>query len=426
MSDTTQPTTSIPRDVLIFVAGVGRSDSMKVAHVAQLLSWELNQVASDRTETFTVAPTSVGGEVVHRIERRGGAGTTSAVLDIQGYDTVGELDKNKTSGNPLSRVLTLSLTTVAAVAVFFRVILDGRRRAKTRRQLCQALALLLIVLCIVVYLGIALIALVEAIVRLLQGESAESILNWPQWIVLIGAVVGGLVPAVREQINELGERSVQLARYCHTGTLRHRFSGGLQDLIDRVAQRPDVERIHIVGYSFGALIAMDTLYPHGARPGRCLELVDTFVTIGSPFDLVRMVRPNYGEERTITPEINPTWINIYQPIDVLGSNFRDGDEVGEAKVGLTSAESGAGTRVPGDNLAWNPDLKLGVINFLMLRSVTVHAAYWDDNPTARSALGLVAAELLERQPVAFSGSGGAGAIRDGRTAAIGEGAGHGI
>jgi hypothetical protein len=51
------------------------------------------------------------------------------------------------------------------------------------------------------------------------------------------------------------------------------------------------------------------------------------------------------------------WINVYSPIDLLGSNFRDDTEAGSATRGLTPATPGgaAGGRdiAPDDNIVWD-------------------------------------------------------------------------
>ena len=395
MTTTTQPPGGAPRDVLIFVPGLGRSEVVQPAHVAELLSWELNQQAPDRATTFVTAPTSVGAEVVHRIERTDSDGAVTGVLDVYGYDSVTELDSTPTSTNPLLRVLSLALTVVAAVLVLFGVIVNWRRRAKSRAQLLQAFAVLLIVLCIVVYFAIAVYALVEAVATLLHGGTSEP----ARRVAAVGGAHRGgdrrTVPKLREKINWLGERSVQMARFTYTGALRNRLSGGLQHLIDRIAQRPEVDQIHLVGYSFGSMVALETVYPHGARPAASLSIVKSLVSIGSPFDLIRMVRPNYAEGATLLEEVKPRWINIYQPIDVLGSNFRDDTDAREAVMGVSSYTGEK--RVPDENLPWNPDLQLTAANLLMLRSLSVHAGYWDQSPTARSALGLVVGELARQR-----------------------------
>ena len=383
----------VPSDALVFVPGLGDSDAMRVAHVTELLCWEMNQQAPDRTTTFAATPTSVGTEVVHRIVRTEGDGTSVPVLDIYAYDSRTVAGATITSANALAKVLTLALTMVSAIIVLVTVALDWRRRAKTRAQLLQVIAVAILVLCIVAYFAIAVIALVEAVVTLARGSAPAPTIKWPQWIVLIGAVVGGLVPALREKITSVGERVVQMARFTYTGSLRNRLTGGLQDLIDRIAQRAEIEHVHVVSYSFGSLIALDTIFPHGGQPARSMTMVDTLVTIGSPFDLIRMVRPNYPEERTLRSDVAPHWLNVYQPIDVLGSDFRN-EGRGGAPVGVRG--SADEQRVPDQNVAWNPDLRLNLVNLLMLRSLSVHAGYWDDAVTARSAFETVVRALAAR------------------------------
>lgn len=427
MAETTTSTASGPKDVLIFVPGIGETESLKVGHVAQLVCWELNQQAPDRATRFAITPISVDTHPVHRILRTDRDGTVTGVLDIYGYDSVAELDNSTSTRNPLLRALSLGLVAITGALVLFRVIFSVRRRAKTRPQLLQAFILLLITAFIFVYFGIAVFALIEAILTIAQGSSDGPVLRWPQWVVLIGAVVGGLVPSFRERITWLGERAVQMARFTLTGGSRNRLSGGIQTLVDTIAHRSEVDSVHLVGYSFGALVAMEAVYPQGGSPAPTLSLVKTLVTIGSPFDLVRMVRPSYSEGRTFTEGVDPKWVNIYQPIDVLGSNFRDDTESAAATTGLESpapeqtpttpsivpegftlprgytlpkayvapalAGPATATRTPTCNLAWNPDLRLNAANFLILRSLSVHAQYWDDSTTARSAIGLVVSEV---------------------------------
>ncbi len=383
----------VPSDALVFVPGLGDSDAVRVAHVTELLCWEMNQQAPDRTTTFAATPTSVGTEVVHRIVRTEGDGTSVPVLDVYAYDSRAAAGPTISTSNPLAKVLTLALTMISAIVVLVTVALDWRRKAKRRTQLLQVIAVAVLVLCIVAYFAIAVVALVEAIVTLARGSAPAPTINWPQWIVLIGAVVGGLVPALREKITNVGERVVQMARFTYTGSLRNRLTGGLQDLIDRIAQRSEIEHIHVVSYSFGSLIALDTIFPHGGQPARSMTMVDTLVTIGSPFDLIRMVRPNYPEERTLRSDVSPHWLNVYQPIDVLGSDFRDEGRRGEA-VGLHG--STPVQRIPDENVAWNPDLQLNLVNLLMLRSLSVHAGYWDDAATARSAFEMVIRAIATR------------------------------
>ena len=56
-------------------------------------------------------------------------------------------------------------------------------------------------------------------------------------------------------------------------------------------------------------------------------------------------------------------------------------------------------RVPDRNVAWNPDITLNAANFLVLRSLSVHAQYWDASATARSAIGMVVSEIAADAPL---------------------------
>lgn len=392
-----------PRDVVIFVPGLGQSDLIRPAHIADLLCWELNQRAHSRAASFATTPTSVGARVVHRIERVEHGQEPEAVLDLYAFDPVAVLNDSKSPQNPLVRVLSLALTVVVAVGRVAALLLNVRRHGKSRLQVAQMLVVLLMVLSIVAYFGIAVFALVEATTTLVRGGPDSAVMQWPQWIVLVGAVLGGLIPNVREQINWLGERSVQMARYTWTGGLRNRLSGGLQTLVDEAWHRREVERIHLIGYSFGSLVALETVYPHNSHPPVSLRAVTSLTTIGSPFDLVRMVNTTYPQGRSISPDIAPRWLNIYQPIDVLGSNFRQYDDSAKRAdeqnplVGVTSPAGDQ--RCPDASLAWNPDMRMDAANFLMLRSVSVHTGYWDREKTAKSALGMVVETLYAGSPV---------------------------
>ena len=119
----------------------------------------------------------------------------------------------------------------------------------------------------------------------------------------------------------------------------------------------------------------------------------SLTTVGCPFDLVRMLQPSYFEGRFAATTAGPRWTNIYDPIDVLGSNFRNDNQQGPATIGVQVPDTG-GMALPAANIAWNPGQRLGLVSGLMLASLRVHAQYWGANPRAESALGYVVAELF--------------------------------
>ena len=128
---------------------------------------------------------------------------------------------------------------------------------------------------------------------------------------------------------------------------------------DRVV--PLYERVHVMGYSFGSVVAIDSLYPFNQEPPVRFSAVHAFVTIACPFDLIRTyfkeypgsptaanpanppVRPySYFENRCALPNAPKRWLNIYSLSDVMSSNFRDDERIDAAvaSIGLRSQRVG--------------------------------------------------------------------------------------
>jgi hypothetical protein len=148
------------------------------------------------------------------------------------------------------------------------------------------------------------------------------------------------------------------------------------------------------------LVALDVVFPSSKVPEARIGRVDHLVTIGCPFDLVRMVQKKYFRRRYIDGPSNLQWVNIYQPIDVLGSNFRNDQQVDlKAECGVSGGANEELLVKPTTNLAWNHSQGVGIVGFLMLASLSVHARYWSANPRSESAWGLVATELFANTPV---------------------------
>src|SRR5262249_19246669 len=121
------------------------------------------------------------------------------------------------------------------------------------------------------------------------------------------------------------------------------------------------------------------------------------VTIGCPFDLIRMLNPPYAQGRTAATCDPTRWTNIYQPIDVAASNFADGDDATQtASTGLALTDGTV--RKPDVNCVWNSQSRLTPANFLMLASLSTHGQYWNCSTVARSALGLVVDALYADTP----------------------------
>ena len=319
----------------------------------------------------------------------------SPVADVYGVDHQTIQVADATPANPLLRAVSLALTVLAGVLIWVMAWFRRNKRAKSLTQMLQLLACLVILLILGAYLVAAVVAVIQLAVTAYASAtgSAAFTITWPQGFVIVAAVLGALLPGARDRLWSAAEQYLRVMRYLWVAGPRNNLRGEVLTLLEHASERPEVKRIHIVGYSFGSIVAIDTVFPASKPPTARLDRVRSLTTIGCPFDLIRMLHPAYFNERFSPDNGGPMWINIYDPIDVLGSNFRDDQEPGEAKLGVEIAKS-KDVRVPQCNNAWNPGQHLTLINGLMLASLRVHAQYWGVNPRAESAVGYFVSSLF--------------------------------
>jgi len=147
-----------------------------------------------------------------------------------------------------------------------------------------------------------------------------------------------------------------LVQYLAFGPRRRDVIGQMDSLLKAVLRSGHYRDIHIVGYSFGTIVAMDAIYrPCGGgvsttgdeeqreevvavgAPPPEYSHIKSLVTFGCPFDLVRSYMPWYfsnDRKRWQDRNSNARWTNIWIPSDVFGSNFRNDSRVEEAVVGV--------------------------------------------------------------------------------------------
>lgn len=98
------------------------------------------------------------------------------------------------------------------------------------------------------------------------------------------------------------------------------------------------------------------------------------VTIGCPFDIVRTFWPRYFKDRERLEGTPKQWINIYSPIDVLGSNFRDDSETKEATAGIEFLQEGL--RAIPANVPYGVGPRVGWRHVLTMNGLRAHGFYW--------------------------------------------------
>ena len=213
-------------------------------------------------------------------------------------------------------------------------------------------------------------------------------------ILILGGLGALSRQSAKELLRKIAVEYVCALSYLRAGERRAALSGQLLALLDHVGERrPPHERVHVLSYSFGSVVALDALFDENPPAAR-LERFGTLVTVGCPFDLIRSYWPRYFADRRARVPEEAKWINVYAPNDVLGSNFRD-DARDEAATAGISTGSGAGRIVPENVVHRRVGSGAGAVEALLLGGFRAHRTYWDpDDPNEVSCFDQLAARLV--------------------------------
>jgi len=149
----------------------------------------------------------------------------------------------------------------------------------------------------------------------------------------------------------------------------------LGDALDAVLEDDPGREVYVLGYSLGALVAVDYLSPRRSQLGslddRHARAIKGLVTIGCPIDFIRLYFPAYmlGRDTRVT---DLPWVNIYIAADVLGSNMGDDGDV-EQPTGQSVVS--VGDLRPAMSYRYTNE-KLGFLNIWGQRGFLSHGEYW--------------------------------------------------
>jgi len=201
--------------------------------------------------------------------------------------------------------------------------------------------------------------------------------------------------------------------YLRSGAGAPRLTGDINGLLDALRERKDraYRRIDVCSYSLGSIVAFNSIFTFGSAPApnSAIKRIGTMVTIGCPFDMVRLVRPDYFKSRQWLAN-PPKWLNVFAPADILGSNFRnDGDDAQASPEVMQRAMAPRPTGAPDppslpipENLAFYPGNVPhgGLADSLVLSGFRVHGRYWDAAQTGEhSCFDVVAEHLYGDDPI---------------------------
>lgn len=309
---------------MLFVPGLEESPSNTAQRVAELMALDLSRGAG----TFTVehGPTAAGGAKLAdqwRIVDEAG----QPVLDLSTVDYRGPLTKGAGSGEGVKATLRQLVTALRCLGMTVSLLLSARRRVKSglaRAQLgvgIVAAVVLLLVVGLTIYTGGA--ALGRWNIPKLP-ENVEDVAAMGMVAVLTWALVKS-----RPRLEAATETIRQFLDYAHDANLVKGATNVLREALDPLVHADGPKNVHVVGYSFGSLVALDLFFPktstHPTPDPRYGSSIASLITIGCPVDFMRLYFPDYPGNRTARLD-GLRWVNIFNPADVFGSNFLEDDD----------------------------------------------------------------------------------------------------
>jgi hypothetical protein len=403
------------RIAVIWVPGLYATANTAVDAVARRLAYALDRRAATPGASFRV------GERIEEIDRgkagkikrasitRQDAAGEAAAVDVFELDYAPTLLRPHLEATALRR--WLEATWVVISALILALATYRHRGGKTLMEKLQLVFGALWLLMLVGYVWILFIGVVVAINALFE-------LDLGRWLGLVEGgwetaswVTGGLlvlalgasatIPAMRARLEQAGAATISAFAYLRVGRQRAALTGHLADLVEHIAEEgPAYRRLDIVANSFGSLIAMDALFPHGNAPEPRLAMVKGLVTIGCPYDAVRAFWPGYAAGRQALDGAPSGWLNVYSPLDVFGSNFRD--DAADAQPELPVAESAHDGHKPVNHVfaTGQTSGSLTLLDVLVLGGFRAHGRYWGDLEEAENTcFNAVVSELFRDDPV---------------------------
>ncbi len=199
---------------------------------------------------------------------------------------------------------------------------------------------------------------------------------------------------VRAFINRASEEMLAFIYYLSFTDRRAEITGLVDARLEQIMESGAYSRFVVMGYSFGTVVALDAFCPASDARARRLDRVETLVTIASPYDFILTYWPRYFADRQHAPP--PTWLNVYSPVDLLGTCFDKEKARAERAQRLSQPKSPLAKPAPdelqnsfgqADQLATGPtqefafregipDEQLGLFGWIAMQGLGAHSRYW--------------------------------------------------
>lgn len=193
-------------------------------------------------------------------------------------------------------------------------------------------------------------------------------------------------------LTKIAAELITLESYVESKEQRLSIKNNLDALIEYITSQEVDVQIHFHTYSFGSIIALDSLFPIDAEPSKNIQKkVNLLVTIGAPYEFINNYYPNFYEKRNDKMTKKIQWINVYSLVDAFASNFRYDNKAGEANYGILNQQE---TPI-NINYEINQKTNHNVFDFLGLKHSYMHETYWDDSENGQSCTKLIFFKMRE-------------------------------
>lgn len=326
--------------------------------------------------------------------RRIVAGNDQPLMDIYTVPYRDRLPQTATAGEKPSvwALGKLLFTQVAYFCQALRLLLNARRRAKTKMAKWQLIIGFGAVVALLGAVAITIVAIVAAL-GLVTLPSVNGTFADAFAIGATGLTTWALAKAT-PVIREAASRAQQMIDYAESQQQAVEVVNSLGEAIDAVLESAKTTRpVFILGYSMGALVAFDYLCPRKSQlelpDDRHVKAIRALITIGAPLDFMRLYLPQYVANRQPRVSRLP-WINVFIPADVLGSNCTDVcDHVVPAAEDIVEVAGMKPTRI-----VQFTDEKLTWSGIRARRGFLSHGDYWSA-PGAGNCLSVVRSAVRE-------------------------------
>lgn len=454
----TTPPSSQSQDAILYIQGLSvqplERTALRIAAAFEACSVSADakfMASASQAEQFGSTSATSLKTKVHTIQKAHADGSIKNLIDLYEFSYIDTLTLNQRDGNLISNTLRIAIQLMVncprLIGAFIR-----RKSQKTLMDRLQFVYASFIMALLVIYLGVLIAAAYGTVTQIISPAqssgpqtAAQTTLNrsdsatpkqgapkqappptpssaqtpeippgsgmmrmaggWRELIgrcspplVILIALVEAFYPGLKQSLLDAAVQYGSALEYLSFGSRGSALDGQLISLLDHIEAK-GYQNLSVIAYSFGSVVALDCIFPANQPPAERVKGIGKLVTVGCPFDLIRVFWPQYYADRRSRANLSRHWINIYSPIDIFGSNFRNDAELlpPDEKAAFQLNQSDSLLLCPSQNIAWTSGRsKKGLTTFelLALVGLEAHQSYWGNTYEAEStAFTMIISEL---------------------------------